>query len=332
MYMYDLKSQLLCQTYCTTINAVKGVSVTVSLYYYTNSVFQFPFLYLTRTHPHWSAPLNTMNTTLCDKFPAFHLRLLLLSLYLMVYAHIYKHLDTLWKWRFAKMVERFNFFFVEFVMYLSFILKITAWILLHAHFNDLHMPKYHYLLIQVKLYRDACSIKVNINCVYIQFKYLNSIYFVESKNDKKTTHSKTNKQWNNVFNSNEQVVNGNKICRTSTLDAITLQTEAMKSFYRAVKGSASGECVCVCDASAFEGVLYTIQTMRKMCNTYVSSSFHPHAAPDKQTTSIQIGSSRDCTAVATTHNRTKHVILCTFIRFSVVAATFIQLFVSIMNE
>lgn len=115
MYMYDLKSQLLCQTYCTTINAVKGVSVTVSLYYYTNSVFQFPFLYLTRTHPHWSAPLNTinetMNTTLCDKFPAFHLRLLLLSLYLMVYAHIYKHLDTLWKWRFAKMVERFNFFF-----------------------------------------------------------------------------------------------------------------------------------------------------------------------------------------------------------------------------
>lgn len=163
---------------------------------------------------------------------------------------------------------------------------------------------YHYLLIQVKLYYDACSIKVNINCVYRQFKYLNSIVS-KAWMKKEHTHTHTPKQINNGITYliwTEQVVNGNKICRTSTLDAITLQTEAMKSFYRAVKGSASGVCVYVCDASAFEGVLIAIQTMRKMCNTYVSSSFHPHAMPDKQTTSIQEnGSSRDCTAVRRQH-------------------------------
>lgn len=74
----------------------------------------------------------------------------------------------------------------------------------------------------------------------------------------------------------------------------------MKSFYRAAKRGPRQwrvyvrvrVSVCVSDASAFEGVLllllYAIQTMRKMCNTYVSSSFHPHATPDKQTTSIQM--------------------------------------------
>lgn len=100
----------------------------------------------------------------------------------------------------------------------------------------------------------------------------------------------------------ENGIERKKNCHTSTLDAIPFQTEAMKSFYRAAKGSApvgcvrACVCVCVClvsDASAFEGVLLnTIQTMRKMCNTYVSSSFHPHAMPDKQTIFIQNSGAR----------------------------------------